>query len=409
MLNWLRKLLAASPENPTTDLGKPEAWLFEALGGGLSDSGMSVSKRSSMQVTAVFRCVSILAGTIASLPLVVYERTKDGEKKPAPQHPAYRLLHDAPNEAMTSFTWREHLMASLLLDGNGFSPIRWGGNGYPLEFVPVMPEQCKVLRTQKNGLAYVVTDHSGAQYSVPAGDMLHVPGLGFDGLRGMSVISAVARQSVGLAMAMDGQLAKLHANGARPSGVVEVEGSMGAEAFTRLKNEFERLHSGVTNSGKTVFLDKGMKWTPASINPADAQMLETRRFQVSDIARIFGVPPHMIGETDKSTSWGSGIEQMTIGFVQYSIRPWLVRIEQEFNRKLFGRNFFCEFNLEGLLRGDSKTRAEFYASGIQNGWMKPNEARKLENLSPDPNGDKLYANGTLKPLEAAGEKPNPTA
>lgn len=408
MFDWFRKILNASPENPSTDLARPETWLFEALGGGASDSGVYVSKRSAMQVSAVFRCVSILADTIASLPLVVYER-KNGEKVPAPNHPAHKLLHDAPNEAMTSFTWREHLLASLLLDGDAFSPILWAGNGYPLEFAYVGSDRCEVLRTTGGGLAYRVTDLSGVQHLVPAGDMIHVPGLGFDGLRGMSVISSVARQSVGLALAMDGQLAKLHANGARPSGVVEVTQGLNPEAFKRLKAEFDSMHSGVSNAGKTVYLDKGMTWKPATINPVDAQTLETRRFQVADIARIFGVPPHMIGETDKSTSWGSGIEQMTIGFVQYSIRPWLVRIEQELNRKLFGRNYFCEFNLEGLLRGDSKTRAEFYASGIQNGWMKPNEARKLENLPPDPSGDKLYANGTLQPLEASGENPNPAA
>lgn len=408
MLNWLRKIFNASPENPSTDLARPDTWLFEALGGAASDSGIYVSKRSAMQVSAVFRCVSILADTIASLPLVVYER-KDGQKVPAPNHPAYKLLHDAPNEAMTSFTWREHLLASLLLDGDAFSPVRWAGNGYPLEFAYISSDRCEVLRTPSGGLAYRVTELSGEQHVVAAGDMIHVPGLGFDGLRGMSVITAVARQSVGLALAMDGQLAKLHANGARPSGIVEVAQGLSPDAFKRLRSEFDGMHSGVSNAGRTVYLDKGMTWKPATISPVDAQTLESRRFQVADIARIFGVPPHMVGETDKSTSWGSGIEQMTIGFVQYSIRPWLVRIEQELNRKLFGRNYFCEFNLEGLLRGDSKTRAEFYASGIQNGWMKPNEARKLENLPPDPSGDKLYANGTLQPLEASGENPNPAA
>lgn len=410
MLNWLRKLLNASPENPSTNLANPADWLVDWMGGGgFSDAGLLVSKRSAMQVTAVFRCVSILANTVASLPLVVYRRTADG-KEPWPAHPAYKLLHDTPNDRMTSMTFRELLMVSLLLDGNGYAPIRWAGNGYPTEIVISLPERTEVFLTESGRLAYRITDESGGQSVVTASNMIHVPGIGFDGLKGMSVISAVARQSVGLALAMDGSLSRLHANGARPSGAVEAEAALSADAFKRLKAQFDALYSGVANAGKTVFLDKGMKFNPIQINPVDAQTLESRRFQVTDIARIFGVPPHMIGETDKATSWGTGIEQMTIGFVQYSLRPWLVRIEQELNRKLFGREFFCEFNLDGLLRGDSKTRAEFYASGIQNGWIKPNEARKLENLPPEPGtGDKLYANGTLQPLEVAGNaSPEPT-
>lgn len=403
MFDWLRKLFGASPENPSTSLGNPNEWLVEWMGGGgFADSGMLVDKRSSMQVTAVFRCVSILAGTVASLPLMVYRRTDTG-KELAANHPAYRLLHDAPNDRMTSMTFRELLMVSLLLDGNAYAPIRWAGNGYPVEMAFALPERTEVFLTESKRLAYRVADEDGSRSVVTAPNMLHIPGLGFDGIKGMSVISAVARQSVGLALAMDGSLSRLHANGARPSGAVESDAGLTPDAFKRLKSQFDNLYSGVANAGKTVFLDKGMKFSPIQINPVDAQTLESRRFQVTDIARIFGVPPHMIGETDKATSWGTGIEQMTIGFVQYSLRPWLVRIEQELNRKLFGRGFFCEFNLDGLLRGDSKTRAEFYASGIQNGWMKPNEARGLENLPPEPGtGDKLYANGTLQPLEVAG-------
>jgi HK97 family phage portal protein len=249
-----------------------------------------------------------------------------------------------------------------------------------------------------------VYDERGVSSIVAASNMVHVPGLGFDGIKGLSVISAVARQSVGLALTMDKSVARSHANGVKPSGAIEADAGLSPEAFTRLKASFGQLYSGADNSGNVVFLDKGMKFNPISITPVDAQTLESRRYQVADIARIFGVPPHMIGETDKTTSWGSGIEQMSMGFVRYSLRPWLVRIEQELNRKLVtGKNYFCEFSLEGLLRGDSKARGDFYASGIQNGWMKPNEARRLENLPPVDAGDRLYANGTIQPLEGAGD------
>lgn len=401
LLSKIKSIFAASPENPNTSLADPDEWLFEAFGGGFSDSGANVSKRSAMQASAVFRSVSILADTVASLPLHVYQRTKDG-KEIAAGHPTYGLLHDAPNEVMTSFTFYELLMASLLLDGNGYAAIKWGGNGFPREIVPVLPERCEVLTTTSGRLAYRVFDVNGDSSVVTASNMLHIPGLGFDGIKGLSVISAVARQSVGLALTMDKSVAKTHSNGVNPSGSVESDNGLSPDAFKRLKSEFNKLYSGADNAGNVVFLDRGIKFNPIQINPQDAQTLESRRYQVADIARIFGVPPHMIGETDKSTTWGSGIEQMTIGFVRYSLRPWLVRIEKELNRKLaFGPGYFCEFSLDGLLRGDSKARGEFYASGIQNGWLKPNEARRFENLPPDEAGDRLYANGTIQPLKEA--------
>ena len=191
---------------------------------------------------------------------------------------------------------------------------------------------------------------------------------------------------------------------ARGSGVVEIDKALSDTGLQNLRNAFERLYSGVEKSGKTVFLDKGMSWKSMQIDPNDAQTLETRRYQVSDIARVFGVPLHLLGETDKATSWGSGIEQQTIAFVEYVIRPWLVSIEQEFNRKLFRLPYYCEFELAGMLRGDSKARSDYYSKGINNGFLTPNEARRAENKPPKEGGDRLYLNSAALPLDTVDER-----
>lgn len=402
MLNWLKRIFkAASPENPSTNLAKPSEWLVDWAGGGVSDSGMVVTKLTSMRSSAVFRCVSILSGAVASLPWCVFKREGE-EKKPTRTHYAYRLLHDEPNNLMASFMFRQLMMANLLLDGNFYAVIGFDNAGRAVELMPFPPEMVEVLRKGKTQ-AYAINTHEDGRVIIPASQMIHVSGIGFDGIKGLSVIGAVARQSVGLSLAMDVFASKIHANSARPSGAVEMDANLSPEAFKRLKQQFEQLYTGAYNSGKTVFLDNGMKWSPMQISPADAQTLESRRFQVADIARIFGVPPHLIGETDKSSSWGTGIEQMTLGFLTFTLNPWLVAIEQEFNRKLMGSNFFCEFQVEGLLRGDSASRAEFYASAIQNGWMKPNEVRHKENLPPADGGDRLFIQQNLMPLDKAGE------
>jgi HK97 family phage portal protein len=392
LIDTIKRLWSRSPENPSTPLYSLDTDIY------YDPTVQVVTKRGAMQVSTVWRCVNLIAGTIASLPCVTYRQ--NGERREvARTHPAYKLLHDEPNPAMTAFTFWEFVSASLLLDGNAYALVRWYNNGFPAQIIPLRPESVEILDVDGK-LAYRFSlSPGGEQEVVFARDILHIPGLGFDGVKGMSVISAVCTQAVGLSMALDSTMGSIAGKGIRASGVVEVDAALSPEALKRLRSQFDSAHGGPQNAGRTVFLDKGMSWKPMQINPVDAQLLEQRRFQVADICRIFGVPPHMVGETDKTTSWGSGIEQLTIAFVQYTIRPWLERIEQEVNRKLFTGQYYAEFNLDGLLRGDTKTRAEYYASGIQNGWITPNEVRKLENLDPHEGGDDLFLQTNMMRLK----------
>ncbi|MGE4297028.1 MAG: phage portal protein [Desulfovibrionaceae bacterium] len=398
----------ASPENPSTNLSKPDSWLYDAFGGAKASTGVMVNEETALRVSAVYRCVTLLASGVSSLPCGIFVPDGKGGKVAASEHPAYSLVHSTPNTMMTAVTMWDAFMWNVLLRGNGYAIIDWGRDGHPRELFPVPASLVRVEQESGRSLRYFVKLAGGGEERVPMGEMLHVPGPGWNGMQGMSVIANAAREAVGLSIAAEQFVAKMHANAARPSGFVKTKKTMSTEAMERLKATFDKLHAGVGNSGKTAVLDNEMEWQQAQINPVDVQTLESRRFQVVDIARIFGVPPHLVFETDKTTAWGSGIEQQGIGFVQYSLRPWIVRIEQEINRKLFGykerkqNGYYAEFNLSGMLRGDSKTRSDFYSSAIQNGWMTPNEARKLENLPAVPGGDTLFIQQNLQPIDAAG-------
>lgn len=400
-----RRILAASPENPSTPLSNPAQWLYDAFGASGTVAGPAVNELTAIRATTVFRCISIIANTIASLPFNVYKRTAEG-REGASQHPNYKLIHDQPNDITSSYTFRQIITTGLLTNGNGFGVIGRNAGGRILDLLQVPPQDVEVARAGGPGsyrLEYRV-HLDGKPFDVAQKDILHVPGLGFDGVRGLSVIAAVGRQAISLDLALEEFQARLMSASMRPSGVVEVDKSLSPEALDNLRAAFKRLYSGVEKAGSTVFLDRGMKFSAMQISPEDAQTLENRHFQVADIARIYGVPLHLLGETDKATSWGSGIEQQQIAFVEYVIRPWLVSIEQEFNRKLFKAPYFCEFSLQGILRGDSKARSAFYSSGINNGWLKPNEARRLENLGAEDGGDQLFINSASVPIDQAGQE-----
>jgi len=405
-----RAIRAASPENPSTNLSNPADWLVDWMTGGATYSGPPVNELNAVRATAVFRCISIIANTIASLPFNVYKRTDDG-REPAPQHPLQRILHDQPNRITSSYTFRQIIAGGLLTNGNGTAVIGRNNAGRILDLIQLPPQDVEVERKGRGQsgdfrLDYRVTI-DGNRFDVPQESMIHVPGFGFDGVRGISPIAAVGKQSIGLGLALEEFQGRFTQASARGSGVIEVDKALSPEGLSNLRSAFEKLYSGVEKSGKTVFLDKGMQWKSMQIDPNDAQTLETRRYQVSDIARIFGVPLHLLGETDKATSWGSGIEQQSIAFVEYVIRPWLVSIEQEFNRKLFRAPYYCEFVLDGLLRGDSKARSEYYSKGINNAFLTPNEARRAENKPPKPGGDRLLVNSASLPLDSIDERNEP--
>ena len=379
------------------------------LGG--STSGKTVTERSAMQMTAVYSCVRILAEAIAGLPLHLYTYKEDGGKEKAIGHPLYLLLHDEPNPEMSSFVFRETLMTHLLLWGNAYAQIIRNGKGEVVALYPLMPNRMTVDRDSSGQLFYSYQMNNSDAPTMKTGtvilkpsDVLHIPGLGFDGLVGYSPI-AIAKNAIGLAIATEEYGAKFFANGATPGGLLEYPGTV--KDPDRVRESWNKGFSGSQNAGKVAILEEGMKYTPISIAPEQAQFLETRKFQINEIARIFRVPPHMVGDLEKSSF--SNIEQQSLEFVKYTLDPWVVRWEQSLSRALFTpeekKKYFFKFNVEGLLRGDYQSRMNGYATARQNGWMSANDIRELENLDRIPaeeGGDLYLINGNMLPLVHAG-------
>ena len=385
------------------------------LGG--TSSGKYVTERSAMQMTAVYCCVRILSEAVASLPLQFYRYTDDGGKEKAVDHPLYFLLHDEPNPEMTSFIFRETLMTHLLLWGNAYSQIIRNGKGEVVALYPLMPDRMKVDRDEHGRLYYEYTvydsdDVDGRKGTNKVGrtvrlqphDVLHIPGLGFDGLVGYSPI-AMAKNAIGLAIATEEYGSKFFANGAAPSGVLEHPRTI--KDPSKVRESWQATFGGSGNANKIAVLEEGMKYTPISISPEQAQFLETRKFQIDEIAGIFRVPPHMIGDLEKSSF--NNIEQQSLEFVKYTLDPWVSRWEQAMVRALLTpdekKKYFFKFNVDGLLRGDYQSRMNGYATARQNGWMSANDIRELENLDRIPaeqGGDLYLINGNMTKLEDAG-------
>ncbi len=399
------------PSNATAGSG----WRFLF---GNSSSNRMVTERTALQVASVYACVRVLAEAVAQLPLHLYQYTGEGSKRKAIDHPLYRLLHDEPNPEMSSFVFRETMMVHLLLFGNAYSQIVRNGKGEVVGLYPLMPNRMKVDRDSNGHLYYEYTlsadDAPQVRKAVlKPSDVLHIPGLGFDGLVGYSPI-AVAKNAIGMSIATEEYGAKFFANGATPGGILEYPGVIKDPEAVR-----DAWNSGFSgnNTHKVAVLEEGMKYTPISISPDEAQFLDTRKFQLDEIARIFRVPPHLIGDLEHSTF--SNIEQQSLEFVTYSLQPWLVRWEQGIQRVLLSDaekgDYFVKFNVDGLLRGDYQSRMNGYAVGRQNGWLSANDIRQLENLDciPAEDGGDLYlVNGNMKMLcdttvsTGKEEKPN---
>ena len=392
------------PENRTAG----SAYTFY-IGG--TTAGKTVTERSAMQMTAVYSCVRILAEAVAGLPLHLYKYTDGGGKEKALDHPLYRLLHDEPNPEMSSFVFRETLMTHLLLWGNAYAQVIRNGKGEVIALYPLMPNKMSVDRDENGRLYY--TYYRGSDEAIKnkdfavtlqPSDVLHIPGLGFDGLVGYSPI-AMAKNAIGMAIACEEYGAKFFANGAAPGGVLEHPGTI--KDPQRVRESWQSTFGGSGNANKIAVLEEGMKYTPIGISPEQAQFLETRKFQINEIARIFRVPPHMVGDLEKSSF--SNIEQQSLEFVKYTLDPWVIRWEQSIQRALLSQGekaeYFVKFNLEGLLRGDYQSRMNGYAIGRQNGWMSANDIRELENLDriPVEEGSDLYLiNGNMLPMKNAG-------
>ena len=379
---------------------------------GRTVAGQSVNERSALQMSAVYACVRILAESIASLPLHFYKYNDAGGKEKAVDHPLYWLLHDEPNPEMSSFSFRETLRTHLLLWGNAYAQIVRNGRGEVIALYPLMPDRMTVDRDARGRIYYEYTRSDsdantlGKKSSVillPE-DVFHIPGLGFDGLVGYSPI-AMAKQAIGMGLACDEFGAAFFQNGAQPGGVLEHPNVL--KDPKRVRESWNAIYQGSRNAHRIAVLEEGMTYKPISISPEQAQFLETRKFQIDEIARIFRVPPHMIGDLEKSSF--SNIEQQSLEFVKYTLAPWISRWEQAIQRSLLlmseRTRYFARFNVEGLLRGDYQSRMNGYAVARQNGWMSANDIRELESLDmiPDEQGGNLYLiNGNMTKLEDAG-------
>ncbi len=401
--------LLRQPEQRGVTLS-PELW--RSVTTAKTAAGVQVTANAALSISAVYACVRVLAESVASLPLFVYRRRSGGGKDRAVDHALYSILHDQPNSDMTSFVFRETMMVHLLLWGNAYAQIV--PEGMYVSLWPLHPARMHVDRGPDGELRYRY--YQGDIYDLDrrtllepnefsAQQILHIPGLSFNGITGLSPI-AYHRQALGLALAAEEYGARFFGNDSTPNGILKLKnGKLTKEQRDLLRAEWQRLH-GRSGANSVAIMDADLDWQSVQMPNEDAQFLGTRSFQVEEIARVFRVPLHMIQHETKDTSWGSGIEQLGIGYVTYTLRPWLVRWEQELNRKLFGPiergRYFCEFLVDGLFRGDAKSRAEALHIQLQDGIINADEWREIENMNPQPDGQGkvYYLNGNMIPKAA---------
>lgn len=380
-----------SPENPSTDLSKSN-WLYSLLGGTSTSSGESVTKDSSLQFSAVYACVRIISETIASLPIAKYE-SRDGGIYQVPE----KFITLRPNKLMTRFVFFETIISHVLLWGNCFGHIIRNKSTYAPEQINIIhPDNVSPELSSKGKLYWkVINTTNNTNYKIPDIDMIHISGLSYDGITGLSPIS-YHRETIGAGLAENSFTGSFYKRGASVAGVIEMPGTkpMDDKQFEDFRKRWESTYSGTQNAHKTAILEGGAKYTSIGIKPIDAQFIETRRFTVEEIARIYRVPLHLLQDLSRSTN--NNIEHQSIDFATHTIRPWLKRIEPELDYKLLTEQekesgkYFYRFNLEGLLRGDVKTRADFYQKMYSIKAMLPNEIRSFENLNPIAGGDVFH-------------------
>lgn len=371
-----------------------------------SASGEAVTTDSALRLSAVWSCVRLIAETIATLPLNLYETKPDGTRATAKNHPLYSMLHSQPNADNTAVEFWEVIVASMLLTGNGYAQkLRVGSAVVGLQLM--LPNRMTVTRQSNGTLKYAYREKDGTVTDLYEDDMLHVRGFSLDGMLGLTPI-AYAREILGNAQAANKASASVFKNGLRPAGVLQTDQVIAPGQREAVRNSVADNFAGAQNAGKTMVLEGGFKYQAIQMNPEDVQLLETRAFNIEEICRWYRVPPFMVGHSEKSTSWGTGLEQQTLGFLTYSLRPWLTRIEQACRRSLLSpverTKYYAEFSVEGLLRADSAGRATFYSTMTQNGLMTRDECRVKENLTPmGGNAAVLTVQSALLPLDKLGE------
>lgn len=374
--------------------------LYEWFTGGVGAQSHTVSERSAMTHDAVYACVGLIGGAIAALPFHLYKRTETGRDRYTSD--LWWMFNESPWPTWTAASAWQHSAQSILLKGDGFWQIHRASrmSNNIVGFEPHHPDMVVVASDGMRNV-YVTTDSDGAQHTIDQDDMLHFPGIGFDGARSLTPIRAALGRSAAVGLDAENHASAFFAGGAQPAYAIKVpaDTKLSTEQRDMIRETWKNYRSKYS-SGLPPLLSGGLEIAPLTLNAEDAQLLESRQYSVEQIARVFGVPPHMIGKTDSSTSWGSGIEQMSIGFVRYTLRRHLDAIQQEINRKIWPRSLrvFGEFNADALLDGDSKAQAEYFSRALggpgTQGWMTIDEVRKLKNLPPVPGGDRLIMAGS---------------
>lgn len=384
------------PESAYKDVVSEEKAIEMLFGGyGIpTASGMVVNEQTAMRISVVYRCVSLIAGTIASLPCEVY-RYKGGKSELADDHPVYWLLHDEPNPLMTANTFWKNFLWWALMRGNGYGLIGRSGLGAPLGVGLVKPTSVTTdLSQDKTRLIYQITLDTYEVRRFDQSDVMHYPFIGWDGKAGRSPLEC-AREAIGLAAAAQEFNERFFSQGNAADIAMEFPGNVNDDQMKRILDIYARNRSGLEKQRLPLVSTGGATIKRLDFDAEKSQLVDARNFQVEDICRFYGVPPHMVGHTSKSTSWGSGIEEQTLGFVKFTLRDILKGLEQEVNRKLLrSTRFYCKFNLDALLRADSKGRSEFYKAAVGGtqspGFMTVNEVRALENLPPLEGGETLF-------------------
>lgn len=401
-MGLLAQILGVAPEVPRNP--DDEHWWGAAPV--QTSAGINVTPEVAMMSSAVYACVALIAETLASLPLITYRRLPNGDRERATQNPLYDLLHDQPNHYQTAFEFKEMMQGHAMMRGDAFAQKVPGPRGPVDQLIPLHPDRVTVERLNSRAIRYRVRNELGTETVFLQDEIFHLRGKGSDGLRGESVVG-YARNSIGLALATEEHGGLFFKNGTNLSGILTTEQKLDAKVKARVGADWARLHSGRKNAHTAAVLEQGLKWQEMGMTNTDAQFLESRVFQLTDIARWFRVPPHMIGETTKATSWGTGIEQLSIAFVMYTLLPWMTRWQQAINRDLIlaRGQYFSEFLIDALLRGDITARYNAYNIGRNGGWLSVNDIRKMENQNSIPGGD-IY----LQPLNMtdAGAKSLPS-
>lgn len=398
--DWLEKRKAT--------LKEPDDWMAEAFGTTKSYTGKNVKEETAMKSSAVFACVRIISESVAMLPLIVYQREERGKSR-AMNHLLYDVLKNRPNPEMSAYNYKEAMLMHLLLWGNHYAEIEYRGDGKPRALWPLLPSQTTVYYVG-NGRerVYVTYLPNGEERRLTGKYVLHIPGMAFDGLQGLSPIG-YARESIGLDLATEEFGSRFFGQGTNMGAVAKHPGKLSDEAYHRLKKDMERKHEGLGNAHRLMLLEEGMDIEKIGIPPDNAQFLETRQFQKRDIARIFRVPLYLLADVEKGSSYAS-IEQQSLDFLKYSIQPWLARIEQAVNNQLFTpesrKQYFAEFLIDSLLRADIQTRYQAYSTGINYGFLTINEVRAMENMNPSdaPEADQHFIQQNMMPIDQANQQ-----